>query len=68
MSKRATILRRIGGAVVLAAVVLSAAVPAVAGDERPRASRWVDDGPSVSAEGVEWTRLQSIEPTGVEWT
>ena len=68
MSKRARILRRIGGAVLLAAMVLSAAVPALAGDTRPRASRWIDDGPSDSAECADCTQPPVVDPTGVEWT
>ena len=71
MGKRARFFRRIGAAVLLAAVVLTASVPVLAGDLRPggrRVADAVDSSDVISALGVEWSRLPAVDPAGVEWT
>lgn len=68
MSKRAGSLRRVGGAVLLAVLVLTAGVPALGGDDSRRGNRVIDGDGAESPTGVEWTRVQAIDPSGVEWS
>jgi len=68
MSKRAGFLRRVGGAVLLAVLVLTAGVPALGSDDSRRGNRVIDQDAADSMRGVEWTRVQAIDPFGVEWT
>jgi hypothetical protein len=68
MSKRATFFRRMGSAVLLAVVALSAGVPASADDGPRRGHRAVEEDAAISTSGVEWTRLLGIDPLGVEWS
>lgn len=73
MRKQTSFLRRVSCAVVAAAMALTIAAPALAGDDdRPR-DRTLDRDPgvrepAVRASGVEWSGRPSIDPAGVEWT
>ena len=67
MRTQTRFLRRIGAAVMAAAMALAIGVPALADDERPR-DRDADRSSAVRPSGIEWTRLLSDSLDGVEWT
>ena len=69
MRRQTGFLKRVGGAVVIAALALAIGVPALAGDDGRSRDRSVDRQPVVRESDEDWTRQPpTIELMGVEWT